>query len=198
MTDAPRDDTILIDRAQHGDKGALDELILRYQTRAYQYAFRLTHNSDEASDIVAEAFIRVYNALGHFKGQSSFSTWLYRIVTNCFLDLKKKEKSRPTVSLETPNQNGEGETTREVVDSADNPYEVSENASRSERIQVAIDRLPEYQRAMIVMYHVEMLAYEEISQALDLPIGTVKSRLNRARLALRELLQNDLELFGES
>jgi RNA polymerase sigma-70 factor (ECF subfamily) len=196
MTDAIREDSLLIGRAQKGDKSALDSLVIRYQTRAYQYAFRLTQNPDEAADIVAEAFIRVYNALGHFKGQSSFSTWLYRIVTNCFLDLRKKERHRSTVSLDAPGPGGETDSARQVVDPNPSPHELSEGSDRAERIQTAINRLPEYQRAMIVMYHVEMLAYEEISQALDLPIGTVKSRLNRARLALREILDADQELFG--
>src|SRR4051812_24555086 len=84
MTERAFDDEMLIRRAQSGDRSAFDALVTRHEVKAYQYAFRLTRNSEEASDVVSDAFIRVYNALGNFKGQSSFATWLYRILTNCF------------------------------------------------------------------------------------------------------------------
>jgi RNA polymerase sigma-70 factor, ECF subfamily len=195
MTEATLEDSVLVQRAQGGDRSAFDVLISRHQVRAYQYAYRLTQNQEEAADVVGEAFLRVYNALHNFKGQSAFSTWLYRILTNCFLDLRKKDKSKITVSLESSIVTEEGELERQVQDPGRTPVEETERSERERRIQRAVGRLPEYQRAMIVMYHVESLSYEDISAALDLPIGTVKSRLNRARLSLRELLIKDEELF---
>lgn len=189
------DDAVLIERSQKGDRGAFDELIVRHQDRAYKYAFRLTGNSEEACDVVGDAFVRVYSALKNFKGQSAFSTWLYRILTNCFLDLRKKEKSRQTTSLEAVLQTPEGDVTRQIEDPDRDPYEEAERNSREDRVVAAVAQLPEYQRSMITMFHVEMLSYEEIAEALDLPIGTVKSRLNRARLSLREILASDEELF---
>jgi RNA polymerase sigma-70 factor (ECF subfamily) len=189
------DDVLLIELSQKGDRSAFDALIRKYETRAYQYAYRLTSNQDEASDIVADAFVRVYNALKNFRGQSSFGTWLYRILTNCYLDLRKKERSRRHESLEaTLNLEG-GEMQRQFEDESDGPDVVLERTAREEAVQGALSKMPEYQQAMLVMYHVENLTYEEISEALDLPIGTVKSRLNRARLALRDLLVHDSELF---
>src|SRR5690349_14658932 len=107
MSERVLDDEMLIRRAQSGDRSAFDSLVGRYEVKAYQYAFRLTRNSEEASDVVSDAFIRIYNALANFKGQSSFSTWMYRILTNCFLDLRKKVK--PTSSLEVAMQSGDGE-----------------------------------------------------------------------------------------
>lgn len=193
MSERASDDDMLIRRAQGGDRSAFDVLVSRYEIKAFQYAFRLTRNTEEAADVVSDAFIRVYNALGTFKGQSSFSTWMYRILTNCFLDIRKKV--RPTSPLEVASQTGEGEIERQIEDLRPTPHEESERVEREERVERAINRLPEYQRAMIVMYHVEMLTYEEIAGALDLPIGTVKSRLNRARLSLRDFLTKDQELF---
>lgn len=188
-------DSLLIERAQKGDRSALNDLVRKHQERAYQYAYRLTRNQDEAADVVADAFVRVFNALPNFKGQSAFSTWLYRILTNCFLDIRKKEKNRPTTSLDTTIETGEGEMERQFEDDGPSPLDETERSERGQAIEDAVTQLPEYQRAMIVMYHAEQLSYEEIAEALDLPIGTVKSRLNRARLSLRELLAKHEELF---
>jgi RNA polymerase sigma-70 factor (ECF subfamily) len=193
---ASSDDGVLIRRAQSGDASAFDDLVRRYENRAYQYAYRLTRNPEEAADVVSEAFVRVYGALKNFKGHSAFPTWLYRILTNCFLDQKKKEKSRQTVSLDAPNPHSDGESERQFEDPARSPLEEATRAEMEATMASAVAQLPEYQRAMIVMYHAEMLSYEEIAEALDLPLGTVKSRLNRARLSLRDALAKDSELFG--
>jgi RNA polymerase sigma-70 factor, ECF subfamily len=190
------DDQLLVERFQNGDKDAFEELIRKHQARAYQYAFRLTRDADVAADVVAEAFVRVFKAIDTFKGNSAFTTWLYRIVTNCFLDIRKKAKSRPATSLEAALQTEDGELERQVEDTSRSPHEEAEWSERERRMQDAVAKLPEYQRAMIMMYHVEMMSYEEIADTLDLPIGTVKSRLNRARLSLRELLSEEMELFA--
>lgn len=195
MSERYLDDEVLIQRSQAGDRGAFDLLVHKHEARAYQYAFRLTRNPEDACDVVSEAFIRVYNALQNFKGQSAFGTWLYRILTNCFLDLRKKERNRPTTSLEAVLQTAEGEMERQVESLGLSPLEETERNERGRSIELGLSQLPEFQRAMIVMYHAEMLSYEEIAAALDLPIGTVKSRLNRARVSLRELLVKDEELF---
>jgi RNA polymerase sigma-70 factor (ECF subfamily) len=195
MTQSYPDDSVLIERTQRGDRQAFDDLIRKHEKRAYQYAFRLTSNPEEAGDVVADAFVRVFSALHNFKGQSAFTTWLYRILTNCFLDMRKREKSRPTTSLEAALVTDEGDLERQVEDDAPSPHMEAEKSERERAVEKAVLQLPEYQRAMITMYHVENLSYEEIADALDLPIGTVKSRLNRARLSLRELLIGDEELF---
>ncbi len=195
MSERNQDDLVLIRRAQDGDRTAFNELISRHEAKAFQYAFRLTRNVDDASDIAVEAFVRAYSAVRHFKGQSAFSTWIYRIVTNCFLDHRKRDKSRMLVSLDAPTQNSESDLRMQIEDDAPTPYDRSATSDRESKMQAAVAKLPEYQRAMIVMYHAELMSYEKISEALDLPIGTVKSRLNRARVSLRDLLADDLELF---
>lgn len=189
------DDQVLIERCQRGDRDALDMLIRKHEKRAYQYAYRLTSNSEEAADIVADAFVRVFSAMKNFKGASAFTTWLYRILTNCFLDIRKKERSRPTTSLESNLYTDEGEVERQIQDDSPNSDDIAERNERERAVMDAVAQLPEYQKAMITMYHAEMLSYDEIAEALDLPIGTVKSRLNRARLSMRELLLPEAELF---
>ena len=195
MSESFLDDHLLISRAQRGDRSAFNALIRKHETRAYQYAFRLTRNPEEAADVGADAFVRIYNALHNFKGQSAFTTWMYRILTNCYLDVKKKEKNRQTTSLESVLQTPDGEVERQIEDPGASPYEDTERNERERSIEDAVSLLPEYQRAMIVMYHAESMTYEEIAAALDLPVGTVKSRLNRARISLRELLVKNEELF---
>lgn len=191
-----QDDAVLIRQSQEGDRSAFDTLIHKYEARAYQYAFRLTRNSDEAADIVADAFVRVHNALSNFRGQSAFGTWLYRILTNCYLDQRKRERNRQHLSIESSLQLEDGEVERQFEDPTAGPGERAERSARESAIQAALADMPEYQQAMLVMYHAEALSYEEIAEALDLPLGTVKSRLNRARIALREVLMKDQELFS--
>ena len=189
-------DAMLIERFQNGDTTAMDTLISRHQARAYQYAYRLTRDRDVAADVVADAFVRVYRAAHTFKGQSAFTTWLYRILTNCFLDMRKKASSRPTVSLDASLQTEDGALERQLESEGKTPHEEAERAERGRAVALAVEQLPEYQRQMITMFHVDMLSYEEIAEQMDLPIGTVKSRLNRARLGLRHQLESDRELFG--
>jgi RNA polymerase sigma-70 factor, ECF subfamily len=189
-------DLILIERAQKGDRSAFNDLVGLYEERAYKYAFRLTRNPDMASDVVADAFVRINSALKNFRGQSAFGTWLYRIVTNCYLDRKKRDKELRNVSLDQTLNTGSGDMERQWEDEADGPAEIAERNARESAMQNALGQMPEYQQAMLVMYHVEALSYEEIAETLDLPIGTVKSRLNRARVALRDILSQSPELFS--
>jgi RNA polymerase sigma-70 factor (ECF subfamily) len=188
-------DYVLIRQCQRGDKSAFDTLIAQYERRTYQYAFRLTRDPEEAADIVADAFVRVYSALKNFRGQSAFSTWLYRIVTNVYFDHRKKDRSKMMVSLDSPPAGSDMLQPMELSDPSPGPAEAVEASVRIETIQRALESLPEFHHAMLVMYHVENLSYVEIAEALDLPVGTVKSRLNRARQALREEIGEEMELF---
>lgn len=185
------EDSVLIERSQRGDSEAFDAIVRKHSARAYQYAYRLTRNAEEACDIVSESFTRIFKALPSFKGESAFTTWLYRIETNCFLDMRKKQKSRPSTSLDAALVTADGELALQVEDDAPSAQDHAERLERLSAIEEAVAKLPEYQKAMIVMYHAEMMSYDEIATSLDLPIGTVKSRLNRARLSLRELLSRN-------
>lgn len=193
---AAEEDAALIRRARAGDQSALDELVQRHYRTVFNLAYRLSGNYDDAQDIVSEAFIRVHNALPNFRGDASFSTWLHRIVRNVFLDERKKQRIRTHSSLEEMVELEDSSVSRQIVDPGPGPQFAVEQEERATIIQQAVLTLPENQRLMIGLYHFQHRSYEEIAEIMDLPIGTVKSRLNRARLALKNKLSGSRELLG--
>ena len=185
----------LIERCKRGDLAAFNDLVRKYEKQVYNFAYRLTGNYDDANDIAQEAFLRVYNAIGSFRGDASFSTWLFRITTNVFLDERKRARAHPHASLDEYVDLEESSVTRQIEDPSPTPDLVTEGRERAEILQDAIRSLPEYQRAVVTLYHSQQKSYEEIAEIMEQPIGTVKSRLNRARLALKEKLTPLRELF---
>ncbi len=191
----PTETRRLVARCKKGEKSAFDDLMRRYEKKVYNFAFRLCGNYDEANDVASETFVRVYNALHNFRGDSSFITWLFRITTNVYLDERKRKRAHPHQSLEEMIELEETTVVRQIEDPNPTPEQQIEARESVDLLQAAIDSLPEYQRMMIVMYHTESRSYEEIAVVLELPIGTVKSRLNRARLSLRDKLEPLREHF---
>lgn len=189
------EDQRLVQRVRDGDFSAMDELVQRHYRSVFNLAFRLSGNYDDAQDIVSEAFIRVHNALPNFRGDANFTTWLYRIVKNVFLDERKKQRIRTHSSLEEMLDLEDSAVSRQVEDPAPGPAWVVERGERADTIQKAVACLPEAQRVMIALYHFQHRSYEEIAEIMGLPIGTVKSRLNRARLALKSKLHDTKELL---
>jgi RNA polymerase sigma-70 factor, ECF subfamily len=190
------DEKGLIEKCKQGDLAAFDELVRRYEKLVFHVAYRLAGNYDDANDVAQDSFVRVFNSIGTFRGDANFTTWLYRIVTNVYLDERKKAKSHPKTSLEEYIELEENSVTRQIEDEGPTPEESVQTLERNEILQRAIMSLPEYQRVMIVLYHTQGKSYEEIAEITNLAIGTVKSRLNRARLALSEKLQPMRELFN--
>lgn len=190
------DERLLIERCKRGEHDAFDQLVRTYEKRVYNLAYRLSGHYDEANDISVDAFLRVFQALKLFRGEANFSTWLFRIVTNVYLDRRKRSRNKQHLSLQEYIELEENTVSRQIEDPSPTPGVVAEQNERSELLQDAIVALPYDQRTMIVLYHTEGLSYEEIAAVLELPIGTVKSRLNRARLKLREKLEPLKELFG--
>ncbi len=189
-------EVLLIEKCQQGDRFAIDELLERYHSKAFMYALKMTKHTEEASDVVSEAFIRVYRAIGRFQLNSSFATWLYRILRNCFLDIRKRKHVDVVASLDAAMDSDESQVYWQPVDESDSPYEVSVKRDYASRIREALSYLPELQRNMLTMYHVEQLTYDEIASALDTPVGTVKSRLNRARINFKQIV-NDNGLMSQ-
>jgi len=188
------DDRIL-ERARAGDRHAFDQIVAQHEKLVYGLAYRLTGNHDDAMDIGQEAFIRVYQRLGEFRGESSFETWLRRIVANaCFDELRKRKRQR-LVSLDEPLEVDDGEMGRQFADPGEGPHEAAERAETQRLVQEAILRLDEDYRIVLVMRDIHDLSYEEIAATLGLRLGTVKSRLNRARAALKDIL-GAMELFS--
>lgn len=190
------DEQLLLTRSLNGDRDAFDRLIQRYHHMLVVFAMRLARDRDEAEDIASEAMIRAHRSLGGFRGNAAFSTWLCRIVTNCHLDRKKRASRRPTVSLDVPYADEFCPRRDQIADENPSPLDLASQERAMTRLKAAMARLPESQRDLIVSFHVHGKAYEEIAAELGIPIGTVKSRLNRARLAIRDHLEADRDLFA--
>jgi len=186
----------MIRRCKQGDLSAFNELVKRYEKLVYNFAYRLTNNYDDANDIAQEALIRVFTAIKSFRGDASFTTWIYRITTNVFLDERKRARAHPHTSLDEHVELEESSIVRQIEDPSPQPLAQIEEKEVGNILSQAVASLPEYQRTMVVLYHTEQKSYEEIAEIMNLPIGTVKSRLNRARLALKEILSPQRELFG--
>jgi RNA polymerase sigma-70 factor (ECF subfamily) len=169
----------------------MDALLHRYQGRVYAYANRLSPDRDMAADVVADTLIKVNRSLAKFKGRSAFGTWVHALTRNCYLDLRKKALSRVTESLDQPHVTDFGTVERQFESKAPSPHDLAEQGERSLLWARAVGKLPENQRRLVLLFHVSQLGYEEIASLTLLPIGTVKSRLHRARLALRVILAPD-------
>jgi len=188
-------DAMLVSRCQKGDRSALDILICRHEARAYQFAYKLTGNPEEAADVVSEAFIKVYRSVDRFNGDSAFSTWLYRILTNCFFDMRKKASRRATASLDNPLTADGAIPLRYIASNEDSPYDAAVSNARAERIDAAMEAIPACQKDVLALVHTGKLSYEDIAERLGVPMGTVKSRIFVARKSIRSLLGDELELF---
>jgi len=191
------DERYLIERCKGGDRAAFDVLVRAYEKRVYNLAYRLSASYDDANDISVDAFLRVFQAIKLFRGDAHFSTWLFRIVTNVYLDRRKRTRNKQHLSLEEYIELEENSVSRQIEDPSPTPELLIESREKTDLLQAAINELPDYQRAMVVLYHTEGLSYEEIAAVFSLPIGTVKSRLNRARLMLKNKLDPVKELFGK-
>lgn len=186
----------LLQRCKDGEIGAFDELVQRYQKRVFNFAYGIAGNQDDANDVAQEAFVRVFNSIQTFRGDANFTTWIYRIVTNVYLDERKKSKSHRLTSLDDYIDLEENSVSRQIEDEGPLPDEVAQSKERNQAVRNAVNSLPDYQRIIVTLYHLHDMSYDEIAEILHLPIGTVKSRLNRARLALAEKLKSEPELFG--
>lgn len=180
-------DEVMVERARAGDVDAFETLIHQYERKVYNLAYRLTGNHEDASDMAQEAFVRVYVKLPEFRGESSFSTWLFRIASNACLDEIRKRKRQKVTSLQNPYELGEGEELeRQYADEADGPEELLARKETRAAVQACIADLDDEYRVVVVLRDIQGLAYNEIAELLGLNLGTVKSRLNRARAAIKE------------
>lgn len=189
------DDVVLIARSKQGDREAFNSLVDRYSSQVYNFAYRMTSNREDAEDIYQEAFIHAFRGIHSFRSDSAFSTWLFRIVRNVYLDEVKRRRSRPSVSLEESIETEDGSIARDVEDDGPLPDEIIQTNERRRIVRRAISQLPSRQREILVLYDLHGFKYEEIADILEINVGTVKSRLNRARKSLRDRLYSVKELF---
>lgn len=179
------DDHRYIAASREGDPAAFGELVRRHQERLFLTVARLLDNTEDAQDVVQEAFLHAYLALDSFKGDSLFFTWLYRIAVNTAISLKRKKRVLLRIA------GHEGDPAFEPADPSDmsRPSHALEQAEQEQRIQQALARLSAEHRAVLVMKDMEGQKYEAMAEVLGVPIGTIRSRLHRARLELREYLE---------
>jgi RNA polymerase sigma-70 factor (ECF subfamily) len=177
-------DRRLIAECLGGNQDAFGELVTRYQTRLYNAALRLVQSPDDAADVVQDAFLNAFQSLHTFKGDAEFFTWLYRIAFNTAISLKRKK--RPTVSLEA----NAGETGINPDDPSEyvKPGVALERSEAEQQLAAALARLSPEHREVLLLKDIDGLKYEDIAEMLGVPIGTIRSRLHRARLELRDLL----------
>jgi RNA polymerase sigma-70 factor, ECF subfamily len=192
------DEPALIQTAQHGDLDSFNTLILNYQDMVFNVALRILGDEDLAEDAAQEAFISAFRSINTFRG-GSFKAWLMRTVTNACYDELRRQKRRPTTPLEPETRDGEEvDSPRWLADPNMTPDQQFEADELEHAIQHCLDMLPADFRTVVVLADVQGMDYSEVAIAAKVPLGTIKSRLARARLRLRECLRGFEELLPSS
>jgi RNA polymerase sigma-70 factor (ECF subfamily) len=191
------DESALVARAQAGDSEAFGELVSRYQNKIYRLAKHITQNDEDAEDVLQEAFLKAYEHLSGFQGNSKFYTWIVRIAVNEALMKLRKRKSDRTVPLDEPVDTGEEMENREIAVWEDNPEQRYSHEEMQQILNEAVQDLKPDFRTVFALRDIEELSTEETAEALGISIPAVKSRLLRARLALREKLTRKFKRKGE-
>lgn len=173
----------VVRRILSGDINAYEVLVKAYEKNVYNLALRMTGNSEDAADMSQEAFIKAYNSLSGFRGDSKFSVWLYRIVSNVCLDFLRSRKRKPTVSLSVEDEGGD-DVELDIADDTLSPEALLDRQLTRESVQRGLNALPPEHRQILLLREIQGLSYEEIGIALNLEEGTVKSRIFRARKKL--------------
>lgn len=185
------EDIALITSFSKGDRASFDRLVLKYQDRIVNLCVRTIGNYAEGEDAAQETFMKVYKNLNKFKGEALFTTWLYRIAVNTSKNYRSSwwnRLKRTAVNLDAPIETEEGERTYEIGDTSLSPVKDLERLQIADNVKMALDTLPEKHKELIILRDIEGLSYEEIENILGISMGTVKSRLSRARTAMQEKL----------
>ena len=190
-------DARLVERARGGDQAAFRQLVQRYQERAVAVALGIMRNRDDAQDVVQDAFIKAYRSLDRFEGQSSFYTWLYRIIVNLCIDLKRKHARSRTDPLDEGHAGREDDAAGSDVSPwrpGSHPLKNTEDRELAAQIHAALGRLTEAHRTILVLREVDGLSYEELATTLNISKGTVMSRLFHARHNMQRLLKMEVNV----
>jgi RNA polymerase sigma-70 factor (ECF subfamily) len=187
-------DLLLVERCKQDDIEAYEALVDRYRNKILNYVARYSGSTADAEDLTQEVFIKAYLAIKKFRGQCSFQTWLFQIASNVCVDrFRRVRRDRVAYSLDEPVSTEDGEVEREIPDWSGDPESVAESRELQALVQKTLMTLSDKLRAVIVMHDLEGLRYEEIAEVLQIPIGTVKSRLFNARVELRNRLRSYVE-----
>ncbi len=185
----------ILEQCKNGKRNAFNILVETYQNKVFNMAYSMLSNYEDASDASQEVFLKVYKNINKFEGKSSLSTWIYRITVNVCNDfLRKRTRSAPVISLFSSN-NDDDDAPLEIKDDTPTPEERAEMTETQKEVRQALSELSSEFKTVITLYDIEGLSYDEISEILKCPVGTIKSRLNRARKALKKNLSEKRELF---
>lgn len=190
---ASAEDLDLVQRAQGGDLSAYDELVRRYQERIYATVYHMTANHEDAGDLAQETFIKAYQALKSFKGDSSFYTWVYRIAVNKTINFLKQKKNKTHLSLNDLDFNAEHDPDMVALVSDRTPRRDASLAELQEKLNAAMLKLSEVHRLVVTLHDIQGLSHEEIGKIMDCNVGTVRSRLFYARQQLQAYLSDYLK-----
>ena len=188
------EDAVLVQKWQKGDTAAIEKLVCKYQGRIYNLILKICSNPDDAAELMQDTFVKVLENIDKFESRSSFYTWAFRIAVNLTLNYRKRKATVGFTSLDAESasdneQIGQGLAAILSYDKSPDPALVAENKELCDLIQKGINKLDEEQRTIIVLRDIEGMDYEQIAEVLNTELGTVKSRLSRARAALRQILE---------
>ena len=180
----------IVQQVLQGDVNAFEDLVTEYEKNVYSLTLRMTGNAEDAADMTQETFIKAYNSLSAFRGDSKFSVWLYRIATNVCLDFLRSRSRKPTVSLSMEDDDGE-EVELDIADDSQSPERLLERGLTRDAVRRGLKALSAEYRQILLLREIQGLSYEEIGEAMGLEAGTVKSRIFRARKKLCAFLLKD-------
>ncbi|EDM84031.1 MAG: RNA polymerase sigma factor RpoE [Limnobacter sp.] len=196
MSSDKDDDLLIVQRVQAGDKLAFNLLVNKYHRRVARLLTRMVRNQEDIEDVVQETFIKAYRAIGNFRGDSAFYTWIYRIAINTAKNLLVTQGRRPSTLKESNDGDSETFEDNAALSNIDTPESLYQTKQIGEAVNEAMAALPEELRSAIVMREIDGLSYEEIAAAMDCPIGTVRSRIFRARESIAAKIKPLLEPKG--
>jgi RNA polymerase sigma-70 factor (ECF subfamily) len=191
---AEASDRELLERCRAGDETAFDDLVLRHQQRAFNIAFQVVQDYEDATEVAQDAFVKIYRNVDNFRWECEFTTWLHQIVVNLARNKYrwwKRRGKQASVSMDSPITTADGEMSLQIADSADAPDVQTVKAEFLELLSQRVDELPPNFRQVLILRNVDNLSYEQIAEVLACSVGTVKSRIARAREMLRESMKED-------
>lgn len=190
------DENKLVNKAVKGDNSAFEALMEKHMGIIYNIALRMAANQDDAEDMTQEIMIKIFRSLGSFKGNSKFSTWIYRVAVNTCLDELKKKKNKKHLSLDAEISGDDGENQIEIKDDSPSPEKLAEQNELRDMVAAAVKLLSDEHRAVIVLRDIRGMSYSEIAGILGCSDGTVKSRISRARTQLKMILEKEYNFSG--
>ena len=190
------DENKLVNKAVKGDNSAFEALMEKHMGIIYNIALRMAANQDDAEDMTQEIMIKIFRSLGSFKGNSKFSTWIYRVAVNTCLDELKKKKNKKHLSLDAEISGDDGENQIEIKDDSPSPEKIAEQNELRDMVAAAVKLLSDEHRAVIVLRDIRGMSYSEIAGILGCSDGTVKSRISRARAQLKMILEKEYNFNG--